>query len=170
MKNLKALAFNLGVLAFAVLLVFALTVGLASISGNFAFANTVTSNIVASVNVPAVCGISLGASTINFGAIVPGSNVPTANAITDNNIGGDINANVLVSGTDWTYGSGTVGNTLYSPTSQATYTGTSLTGSLVPTSVWIGAGAANSLYFGLGIPIGTLAGSYTQTITIENSC
>lgn len=139
--------------------------------------NSVTENVILTANVQSVCYISLSPNAIGFGSILPTANVPTSNVITDTDSGGNVAANVLVSGTTWT---GTtpfgVGNTLWSATSENSYTGTALSSSLAltPTVVFAPAypasTASNSIYFGLGIPGGTAAGVYTQTITIENSC
>ena len=144
------------------------------------FSNTITSNTATATltaNVQGVCYISLSPSSIAFGSIAPNANVPTNVLVTDTDTNGNAAANVLVEGTGW---SGTtpfgVGNTMYDASSQTTYTGTALTNSLTSTGITISAPtqaspSTNSLiYFGLGIPAGTTAGAYTQTITLENSC
>ncbi|MEM3215977.1 MAG: hypothetical protein QXS17_03615, partial [Candidatus Micrarchaeaceae archaeon] len=118
------------------------------------------------------CTISLPINAINFGSINPGSNVPTANAITDDNTG-NANAYMLVYGGNW-IGPGAnsfgVGNTLWAATSQSTYSGTPLSATPSNTAIVVPAGSSNSIYFGLGVPGGAPSGSYSQTITIENSC
>ncbi len=150
----------------AVIALFAL-----SFSGNLVYAYTSNGAVTASVNVPASCAITLSPTTLDFGSIAPQANVPTNNVVGDSN-GGDIVANILVKGTDWsgTPGSFGVSNTLWDASTDATYTGNQLTNALVITSVIIGTTGTNDIYFGLGVPAGTAAGIYSQTITIENSC
>lgn len=140
--------------------------------------NSVTLTVAVTANVATQCFISLSPSTINFGAINPGANVPTANEITDSDIGGNIAANVLVYGGNWIFGSNNFGvsNTLWSPSSLGTYSGNALTNSLVNTQIVVQAPTptqtttSNNIYFGLAIPAGTIAGTYSQNIVIENSC
>ncbi|MEM3744521.1 MAG: hypothetical protein QW759_01635, partial [Candidatus Micrarchaeaceae archaeon] len=118
------------------------------------------------------CTISLPTNAINFGSINPNSNTPTSNAITDDNTG-NANAYMLVYGGNW-IGPGAnsfgVGNTLWAATSQSTYSGTPLSATPSNTAIVVPAGSSNSIYFGLGVPGGAPSGSYSQTITIENSC
>jgi hypothetical protein len=131
-------------------------------------------------NVQGFCSISLSSTSINFGSIAASANVPTNNLITDTDSGGNVQASVLVEGTDWTGTAGTFGvsNTLYSSSSQSTYTGNALTNTLITgiTGITIAAPTQSSpstnspIYFGLGVPAGAPAGAYSQTITIENSC
>jgi hypothetical protein len=140
----------------------------------------VSANAVASVTVGSTCFISLSPNTINFGNIYASANVPTNMLITDSDNGGNVEANVLVEGTSWNGSSVSFGvsNTLYSPSTQSAYVGNALTSTLTLTTPLITVPAptqsvptsSNSIYFGLGVPPGTPAGSYTQTITIENSC
>ncbi|MEM0086889.1 MAG: hypothetical protein QXT36_01305 [Candidatus Micrarchaeaceae archaeon] len=136
--------------------------------------------VVASANVQSVCYISLSPNTINFGSIYANANVPTNNLITDSNPGGNVQATLLVDGGNWIQSVNSliqfgVGNTLWDAANQITYTGNALTatlsntGIIIPASTYTTTGS-NSIYFGLGVPGGTPAGSYTQTITIENSC
>ena len=140
--------------------------------------NSVELTVAVTANVATQCYISLSPLTINFGTINPGANVPTANAVTDNDIGGNIAANVIVYGGNWIAGSNQFGvsNTLWNPTSLGTYSGNALSNSTVNTQIVVPAPtpshttASNSIYFGLGIPGGTVAGTYTQNIVIENSC
>ena len=141
-----------------------------------------TSNaITAKVTVEGTCYISLSPNTISFGSVVASANVPTNVLVTDTDSGGNVAASLFVAGTNWFLNGNTlatsfgVSNTLWDPTSQTTYVGTPLTNSLVTTGITIPAPTSttptsNSIYFGLGIPGGTPAGTYEQTITIENSC
>ena len=146
-----------------------------------ATAYTASNTVTASANVQGVCYISLSSNTINFGNRAPNANVPTNMLITDYDNGGNVAANILVDGTNWIYSNTTifgVSNTLWSPASQTTYTGTALTlsptltdtGIVVPQPTPSTSTTSNNIYFGLAIPAGTGAGIYTQTITIENSC
>ncbi len=133
----------------------------------------VTGSVAASVNVPLYCGITLSPTSISFGSVSPGSNVPTNVLVTDTNSAGNTQANVLIDGTAWTSSSSSfgVGNTEWDTTSQTTYTGTALTSSLASTGETLSASAgSNTLYFGLAVPASQAAGVYSQTITIENSC
>ena len=134
-----------------------------------------TSSLTA--NVQGFCSISLSPTSINFGSIAASANVPTNSLITDTDSGGNVQASVLVKGTDWSgTGSFGVSNTLYSSSSQGAYTGNALTNTLTITGITIaaptqGSPSTNSpIYFGLGVPAGAPAGAYSQTITIENSC
>ena len=143
------------------------------------FSNTVTSsNALAALtaNVQGTCYISLSPNSIGFGPIVPTANVPTNVQVTDTDNGGNAAANVLVGGTDWSFAANTVGQTKWDAATQSTYAGTSLTNTLVTTGITVaapstGTPSTNSpIYFGLAIPAGTTSGTYTQTITLENSC
>jgi hypothetical protein len=141
---------------------------------------TATNTVTASANVQGTCYISLSSNQINFGSISPNANVPTNMIITDSDNGGNVAANILVDGTNWIYSSYSFGvsNTLWSASTQSTYTGTplTLTPTLTNTNIVIPAPTqttpttSNNIYFGLAIPAGTPPGIYTQTITIENSC
>ncbi|MGC8538064.1 MAG: hypothetical protein ACP5MZ_03750 [Candidatus Micrarchaeia archaeon] len=142
-----------------------------------------TSNSVQLVaNVAGYCYISLAPNSISFGSVVASSNVPTNVLVTDSDNGGNVAANVLVEGANW-YLNGNiistsfgVSNTLWDASSQTTYIGTALSNTLISTPITIPAPTisnsvtSNQIYFGLAVPGGTPAGSYEQTITIENSC
>ncbi|MCL5404306.1 MAG: hypothetical protein M1125_00480 [Candidatus Marsarchaeota archaeon] len=137
--------------------------------------------ITAKVNVQGTCYISLSPNTISFGSIPASANVPTNVLVTDSDTGGNVASKLLVEGNNWaqttndlvTFG---VSNTLWNPTSLTVYSGNALSNTLFDTGIIIPAPSAaqtttsNSIYFGLGIPGGTPAGTYEQTITIENSC
>jgi hypothetical protein len=145
--------------------------------------NSVSSayTVTASVSVLGVCFISLSPTSLNFGSIAANANVPTNNLVTDSDSNGDAAATIFVEGTSWNSISNTligfgVSNTLWSASSLGTYSGNALTNTLTSTGIIIAAPTqanptTNSpIYFGLGVPGGTPAGSYSQTITIENSC
>ena len=136
-----------------------------------------TATVTLTANVQSICYISLSPATISFGNVASSANVPTASGVTDTDTGGNAQASVLVEGSGWTGPSSFgVSNTLWSGASQSSYTGTALTGTLaatgliIPGATFSAPSPSNSIYFGLGIPAGTAGGSYTQTITIENSC
>jgi len=138
--------------------------------------------ITAEVDVQGTCYIFPSPNSISFGSIVASANVPTNVIVTDSDNGGNVAASLLVGGANWYLNGNTlstkfgVSNTLWDAASQNTYTGNALSNSLVTTGITIPAPTqanmitSNSIYFGLGVPGGTPAGSYEQTITIENSC
>jgi len=138
-----------------------------------------TSNSVTiTANVVGTCYISLSPNSIDFGALSPTANVPTNFGVNDIDNGGNVAASLLVYGGDWT-GPATFGisNTTWNATSGTPFsTASHLTGTAATTGISIPAptpsdtATSNSIYFGLGIPPGTPAGTYTQIITIENSC
>ena len=136
------------------------------------------SNVNANVIVSSACFIGLSPNSITFGNMAPTSIYDTNVIVTDTDNGGNVAANILLEGIDWTSGSNSfvVGQTKYDQTSQSSYSGVSLTASLVDTAVQIPAPTAstpstsNTIYFGLQVPGGTTPGTYTQTITFENSC
>ena len=142
--------------------------------------------ITAEVSVQGTCYISLSPNSISLGPIVASANVPTNVVVTDNDNGGNVAASLLVAGTNWYLNGNTlstsfgVSNTLWDASSQSTYNGIALTNSIsssnaitniiIPAPTPTNTITSNSIYFGLGVPGGTPAGSYEQTITIENSC
>ena len=148
-----------------------------SIYNSISTANAIT----AMVDVQGTCYITLSTNTISFGSIVSSANVPTNVLVTDTDNGGNAASTLLVGGNDWTQTASPhttfgVSNTLWDATSQGSYAGTALSNSLVTTGISIAAPntvtttTSNSIYFGLNIPGGTPAGTYSQDITIENSC
>lgn len=151
-----------------------------NVSQNIYNASSTTNAITAKVTVPGTCYISLSPTLVSFGSIVASANVPTNVLVTDTDNGGNVQASMLVEGTAWYLNGNTlltnfgVSNTLWDASSQTTYTGTALSNTLSSTGITIpkptSTPTSNSIYFGLGVPGGTPAGSYEQTITIENSC
>ncbi|MGC8571822.1 MAG: hypothetical protein ACP5LH_00875 [Candidatus Micrarchaeia archaeon] len=125
--------------------------------------------------VPKTCTISLSNTLINFGSLTPSSSIGTINAITDSNSGG-VNAIIYVYGGNWIVASTGangfgVSNTTYASTYNVAYTtANKLSPTATDTSIVVPASGSNTIYFGVGIPGGASSGSYTQTITIENSC
>lgn len=148
---------------------------LSPLAGPALGANSLTSNVVATVNVPATCFIDLSTNTINFGSLAPTAQYPANQLIVDTNSGGNIAANVLVDGGNW-IGTNTihtfyVTNTIWNPASSNTFTPSNdLTSTLSDTQIVAGAGLSANVFFGVQIPAGQIADTYTQTINIENSC
>ncbi|MEM3744669.1 MAG: hypothetical protein QW759_02400, partial [Candidatus Micrarchaeaceae archaeon] len=154
-------------------------------SSNVTFANTLAANTVATIygnsiitanyQPSAVCTISLPTTVINFGSLNPLNNIPTTNAITDDDTG-TVGANILVFGGNWILSANAliefgVSNTTWSSASGVSFaTANKLTATPAVTGLTVPAGGSNTIYFGLGIPDGAPSGSYSQTITIENSC
>ena len=140
----------------------------------------ITTNTVATANVQSACFISLNTATIDFGSLNPNSNVPTTNQIIDTDTGGNIAANILVEGGNWISGSNNFlpENTLWNPTTSVSYVGNALSAipTVTDTQIQIAAGSiaspnqAASIYFGVGVPAGQVAGAYTQNIILENLC
>ncbi|MGC8648594.1 MAG: hypothetical protein ACP5SJ_03860, partial [Candidatus Micrarchaeia archaeon] len=117
------------------------------------------------------CTISLSPSAISFGMLNAGTSIATTNAITDSNTG-NANAYIFVYGGNWIgpvqFG---VSNTTWSKLSGTIYANANkLLSTAVNTTIEVPASGSNSIYFGVGVPGGAPYGSYSQTITIENSC
>jgi hypothetical protein len=138
--------------------------------------NTVGGNVV----VPNNCIIAISNTAINFGSVTPLGNAPVTNVVADTN-DGNIKANILLDGTNWVYLSNSFGawNTIWDFSSHAS--GVSVTtanelglatGNLVDTANQIAIGQQIPIYFGVMANNGASqsAGTYTQTITIENGC
>lgn len=188
MKTRKGLLIKLSaVIAIVALAVLSLALITFIQAPQVSYAGTLSNTVSASATVSSVCYITLTPTSINFGSIASGANVLTNVQVTDNDINGNAAANVLIGGGTgpvspyngvWVSGGNSFGiaNTLFSGASQASYTGTAVTNTLTLTTIYVGAPTqaspfvANSIYFGLNIPGGTAAGSYTTNIVIENSC
>ena len=141
---------------------------------------TSSNTVVATANILSVCYISLTPNAIAFGGsgITPGL-TSSANSISDNDLNGNVQASIILYGTDWVSGSnvffGT--NTLWSASSGGSYAAISNTVSS-PTNTGLTVAApspannptSTNIYFELHVPGATPPGLYTQTITIENSC
>ncbi len=145
--------------------------------------NSITQTVQLQANVQSTCYITLSTNSINFGTIVANANVPTTYQVIDSDNGGNAAANVILYGTNW-IGPGSfsfgVSNTVWAGSNNVPFSSanalpltalppTSLT-PIVPQPTLTSPSANVPIYFGLGIPGGTPAGSYTQTITIMNSC
>lgn len=153
----------------------ALLVALFASSAQTAVAgNTSTANAVGAVNIIPTCFISLSPNTINFGALEPGGNHNTNELVQDLDSGGNVNANVVLEGTNWISGSNSfyVTNTLWDSSNDASFSGNALLlapGSVTPIVVPPNNVPAN-IYFGLSIPQFQAVGIYTQNILVFNSC
>ncbi len=125
----------------------------------------------------AECQVVLSTNSINFGTVVPTGASATSNLIT---VSGSIGytANILTAGSNWISGVQNffVSNTLWNPTSAPAGVGNGLslwnglTSSLLDSSITVPSLASNSLYFGMSVPPGQAAGTYTQNIVLRNSC
>ncbi len=137
-------------------------------------ATSPSSNVIGTVNVPGTCFASISPNAINFGSLGPTAQYPPTNVITDSNSHGNVAANIMVSGNDWTSASSNtfgVTNTVWNPTVTAVFSqSNALTSTPVDTGIQIGARSTNTVVFGLQIPSGQAADTYTQTITIESAC
>ncbi|MEM0202101.1 MAG: hypothetical protein QXR73_02900, partial [Candidatus Micrarchaeaceae archaeon] len=154
-------------------------------SNNATFANTLAANtmvtiygnsiITANYQPSAVCTISLPTTMINFGSLNPLNNIPTTNAITDDDTG-TVGANILVFGGNWILSANAligfgVSNTTWSSANGISFaTANRLTATPAVTGLTVPTSGSNIIYFGVGIPGGAPSGGYSQTITIENSC
>jgi hypothetical protein len=155
------------------------------------FGGTTTNTLQANVQVQKVCAItSVNNALINFVAIAPGGNDNTANGVTITDSGGNFASNILVAGGVGNYispgnniwigssASNTIGisNTLWNPSSVGTYSGNALSNTLTDTKVVLPAptqaspSTTNVIYFGMGVPSGTPADTYTTNIILETTC
>jgi hypothetical protein len=166
-----------------------------SLSTNFVPAQYSSNDIVTGqLNVNRYCVFSTNVDTggITFGG-ANGLN-PNANtiglsntvAVTDT---GNRNSNILVQGIgagfatngNWVYGTNTFGvsNTIWGPTSNTAFSPGSVVGGanevylsaiLVDTYIPVNTVSANSIYWGVSVPVGQLPGTYTSNILISSSC
>ena len=140
----------------------------------YAAGNTVA--ITGSVTINHYCAFTTNTAAIVFGGstgLNPGSNTGTmANTISVTDTG-NLNSNILTSGTTWTFGSNTFGvsNTEYSASAATSYgSGTALSASSTDTNIPVNTVSANTISYGLGVPNGQAPGTYTQTIDVISSC
>ncbi len=141
-----------------------------------------TNFIVANVGVASTCTAVLTNTLINFGSLAPGSTLGPVNGIVDTDSAGNVDANILLSASnminpanpaDTFYITNTVWNPSYSTgltTENAITALYPLLGSDTGIVVTPGNANGNVLYFGINVPNGQAAGSYTQNIYIENNC
>jgi hypothetical protein len=138
-----------------------------------------TNTVSAAVTISNYCTFTTNTANINFGSNIGlGSNTGTeTNTILITNTGNSA-SNVIVYGTNWASGSFNFGvtNTVWSATASTPYASATpliLTG--VDTDILLpaptsGGTTTNTISFGLGIPVGQAPGTYSQTITLSNSC
>ena len=140
-----------------------------------AISNTMT----LTANVLGVCYTVVTPTAISFGNMYPGTTYNTNVIVTDNDVGGNVGSAMMVQGNaNWVFGSNNIGvsNTVYNAVSQSTYLGNALSNTFVNTNIAITAPtqatpyASANIYFGMSVPGGTPAGTYTENIIIENSC
>ena len=120
------------------------------------------------------CIVSLNTSTINFSSVSPGTDTGSTNQVVNVTNSGNAQAtNVTIKGTAWSDGGSNtmpVGQTEWGTSGFAYGSGTALTTSDAVVTSNLGAGSSILIYFGLGVPQGQAAGSYTQTITLSMNC
>ena len=119
------------------------------------------------------CTITLPTSAINFGNINPETSINTINSIIDDNVG-TAQAYMLVYGGNWIGpGSNTFGvsNTSWSGTNNVAYNSANLlSATAANTLLAVPAAGSNTIYFGIKVAGGAPSGTYSQTITLENTC
>jgi hypothetical protein len=138
--------------------------------------STNPANVVANVVVGNVIYISISPNTLNFGNLYPNSiNYFTIPNIIDTDNGGNLAANIFLSGGNWNYGANSFGvsNTFWSATPGTS--NTALTNTLADTNILIpqpniiAPSTQNTVYFvEVNIPVGTPPGNYLQNVTFEN--
>lgn len=138
-----------------------------------------TNTVSASVTIPNSCIPQVSNSAIAFASAAPGGSDPDENAVLVNNLGTST-SNVWVQGTSWAYLSNTfnVDNTLWNPSfsSASPPAGNTLSGSATDTHIVTPANlinqgvGGNNIFFGVNVPSNTITGTYSQTITISDSC
>lgn len=144
----------------------------------FVYASGSTNTVSATLGVPTYCVPEISNTAITFPQTQQGGFAGTDDGVLVNNIG-TTSSNVWVQGTSWADLANTfnVGNTLWNPTNvPGSATGNALTGSaadthIITTANTIGQGfTGNNIFFGLNVPSSAIGGTYTQTITISESC
>lgn len=128
--------------------------------------------------VSGVCTPTLSNALINFGTVTPGSFAPTTNAETVSDVG-SVSSNIVLYSTssttgNWVSGSFSflVSNTVWDMASHpGSIVGNQLTNSIsTDTEIFVPVGSSNNIYFGLNVPLGQAAATYTQGITVSLSC
>jgi len=141
------------------------------------WASSYSANAVANVVVGNVIYVSISPNTLNFGSLNPNNiyyfTIPN---IIDTDNGGNLAANIFLSGGNWNYGANSFGvsNTFWSAASPGT-ANTALTNTLTDTNILIPqpniivSSTQNTVYFvEVNIPAGTAPGNYLQNVTFEN--
>ena len=158
-------------------LIVAVLVSLSYITSMPLQANSISNTVLAGVNVPSVCTLTLSNSLITFPSTVGGSNAPVANAVTTTNQG-NIQGYLWLYGSNWVTSANTainffVSNTIF--TNVINQYGTPYLPNTLPLSaansaMLLPATIANTLYFGVNIPSGQAANSYNQNIVLQDVC
>lgn len=172
MVGMKNLAYNILVVS---VISFAFFTFISAL-GHVFYAGTTTNTIVASVNVPSTCYLTINTASISFGSaggayVAPGT-TSSFNSILYSDTAGNINAYLWVSGTNWIYSANSsfgfgVGNTLWSATSSG---GTATTIATANTAILIPFASSNTAYYAVSIPGGQAANIYTANIIGQVSC
>lgn len=172
-SKLLGVAFAAAIAAtvFGVLFALQLGVNLAFASNNQIAPNEILTEVVAST-----CQISLSPSAFTFANVVAsGNTVTTPNSVLDTN-NGNAQTYLWVYGSNWigpngilpTFG---VGSTVFSSAASTGYgSATALTLISQNTAILDAAASSANVFFGLGIPTGQAANTYTQNIIITNVC
>jgi hypothetical protein len=162
-KSIIALALVLFLISVLFLMIFPIRIFLAAYTG----LNTINA-LPACVVISATCTPSFTNTAIIFPSNIAGGLAPTTNDVNVLDTG-NLPTNIYVGGNAWTYiaNSFAVGNTLWSPTSGGNI-GTQLTGAVsgADTQIRMKANLANDIFFGVNIPQGQTAATYTQTINV----
>lgn len=135
-------------------------------------ANQIAPNVILTVTVNTVCEISLNTQTINFGVITASQNtLTTSQNVLDSN-GGNVGAYAWVYGGNWIGGASSFGvmNTTWASSNTAYRPAAPLTDVSANTVILISAAGNANVWFGLGVPSGQAANTYTQNIIITNVC
>jgi hypothetical protein len=159
--------------AFAVVFSLIVFVMLAIVSTQTVFAATNTINaITATVTVQAQCTPIISNTLIFFPQTLPGSFAATANGV--NVITSGAPSNIAVYGTNWVSGGNNffVTNTLWNQVSGQNIGNQLLINGNIPidTRIPLKAASGNDIYFGVNVPVGQAAGTYTQQIILGLSC
>ncbi len=137
--------------------------------------NQVAPNVIATATVPSSCAISLSPTGgFTFASQAPGTNtVTTPNSIVDTN-GGNVGTFAWIYGSNWVGGASSFGvrNTTWSGASTTGYgSANALTTTTANTGLVVASGGGTAtIYFGVGVPVGQAANTYTQNIVITNVC
>lgn len=139
-----------------------------------AYAYSNTTNITAQTVVPAICTIGLNVSSINFGTVNPGADTGAVNqAVNITNTGNTAATATNIKGSGWASGGNTmaVGQTEYNVAGFTYGAGTDLTAvDAAITGGNLAAGSSVYVYFGVGVPAGQVAATYSQNITLTMNC
>ncbi len=165
------------IVAFGIVSALTLLLVFAILSPSVLIVVATTNNVVSeafTVSVPNTCIPILGNTLIHFGTVYAGSSASTSNAENVINYG-NAQSNILVDGGNWISGSLSFlqTNTLWDIVSRGGANGNQLSNSVTGKDTFIPVQAnsgANQMFFGLNIPAGQSAGTYTETINVLLAC